>query len=606
LFSQQSNPIDTLHTWGLGEIKTVISHTEIEKNGAKSLSQLLNEQAGFVINGAYQTAGSFINIYSEGALGAKTLILIDGLPVWDPSSISDAYFDLNFISLNEIEQIILYKTAQSVSFGSGAMCGAINIITRKNKSSKAINLKVSQGIGNLNASSAAIQFWGSKRQFNYQLSYSTSRNGGFSYATDTTGTQGFDKDGYHNNIFNSRIEYNPQKNLSFYSYCLFSHYKASTDIEGFVDTKDYYYTNKFLNTGIGGRFSKNNTSITFDFKGSNAIRDYHNAPLNTEHFGGLTHFGKLELFTKLSQHISFSVGTDYRYNQLTNTAFDTVNGAITLHFPTSYQYDLFGGIHFLNNDSTFSLNLKGRMNKHSLSGVDNTFSVDGGFRINKFLNLFTSVSSGFLTPSLFESTDTFLGNKSLGSEKTTSYNLGIELKNKFLWGRLSIQNNRINHIINYNFNTNAYANCDKLTATMVEYEFKTQLNHSIVFSGNYTFLVGKEQTISRQNFTDTTTYDYLVRRPKNIGNLNITYNNKKKLSITLNGRFVSKYYEVGLGSNDCLMNGFLILNLNSFIYLYRGLSVNIGIQNLLNKTFFDTRGFNSIPLLINGCLSYTF
>lgn len=606
LFSQQCDSIYTDKMKGIGEINKIINHSQIEQNHFKSLSQLLNEQAGFVINGAYQTAGSFINIYSEGALGAKTLILIDGLPVWDPSSISDDYFDLNFISLNEIEEIIIYKTAQSPTFGSGAICGAINIITKKAKSCAPFNLKMSQGIGNLNTLTSSIQFWGAKSKFNYQFSYSTAKSTGFSYANDSIGNQGFDNDGFTNKIFNSRIEYNPSNKLSFYGTCLYSHYKASTDIEAFIDTKDYNYTNSFLNTAIGGRYNIKNMQITADFKISRAVRDYQYAPLNTEHWGGLTQFAKLELSSKLSRQISVLVGFDYRNSQLTNNAFDTVNGASALSFPNAFQYSIYSGINYLTSDSTFSINLKGRMNVNSLSTTNNTFSVSSNFELTKHVNLFSSISTGYLAPSLFESKDINLGNPNLVSENSTSYAIGFELNRLHLENRICFLYNVVNNIIDYNFNASAYANCDKLKATLVEYDFRSELSNSFLLYGNYTFQIGKEQTISRQNFTDTITYDYLVRRPKNNLNLNLNYHYNNHFSITLNGKYVSNYYDVGLGSNDFLMKGFGLLNLNINAKIYRGLTADLGIQNLLNTTFYDTRGFNSIPRIVNIGLSAAF
>ena len=606
LFSQQSDSIYHLRRIDLGNIKTTISHEEIERNYAKSLSQLLNEQAGFVVNGAYQPLGSFINIYSEGALGAKILILIDGQPVWDPSSISNAYFDLNFISLDEIEEINLYKPGQGANLGDGAMMGSIDIITRKGYSSKSINLKVRKGIGNLNTSNSALQFWGTKNKFNYQASFSTASTDGFSIAQDTTGTGGFDIDGFRNSVFNSRIEYTPNHNLLLYGYCLYSKYKASTDIEGFVDAKDYFYTNKLVNTGIGGAYVLNKTQIFFDYKFSNTIRDYHYASYDQQHWGGLANFVKIETRTALSKQCRFSAGIDYRDNQMKYFTYDTLNGDTYKHFPSFYQYGVFTGIDYQTKDNSLSFHIKGRLNNHSSGGMDNAYSIYGNYRLNKHFNLFSSIATGFLTPTIFELLYTDIGNNQLAAERSSTFDFGIEYNTDNIQNRLHLLHNNLSSMVNFDFQSGTFDNCDKLNVTGVEYEFNTNLSKHLQIKGNYTYMSGNEQSPSRQNTWDIVTYDYLVRRPKNIVNLNITYHDNKQYSITINGKYVSTAYDVGAASDDIIMKEYFLLNLNASLHIYKGLSANLGIQNLLNTTFYDTRGFNSIPLLANGCLSYTF
>src|SRR5687768_17548980 len=80
-----------------GKVITLISKDEIEKSAGKSLAQLLNEQAGITINGALNNAGTNQSLYMRGASSGRTLILLDGIPIYDPSVISNE-FDLNLIS----------------------------------------------------------------------------------------------------------------------------------------------------------------------------------------------------------------------------------------------------------------------------------------------------------------------------------------------------------------------------------------------------------------------------------------------------------------------------------------------------------------------------
>jgi vitamin B12 transporter len=66
----------------------------------------------------------------RGSNAGRTLILLDGIPMNDPSTIT-IDFDLNMFSINEVERIEVCRGAQSTLYGSDAVAGVINIITVK-------------------------------------------------------------------------------------------------------------------------------------------------------------------------------------------------------------------------------------------------------------------------------------------------------------------------------------------------------------------------------------------------------------------------------------------------------------------------------------------
>ncbi|HNN30913.1 MAG TPA: TonB-dependent receptor plug domain-containing protein, partial [Chitinophagaceae bacterium] len=91
-----------------GKVITVITKEQLEKSSAKTVAQVLNEQVGITINGALNIAGSVQTVYMRGANAGRTLILMDGIPMNDPSTISTD-FDLNLFSINDIERIEICK-----------------------------------------------------------------------------------------------------------------------------------------------------------------------------------------------------------------------------------------------------------------------------------------------------------------------------------------------------------------------------------------------------------------------------------------------------------------------------------------------------------------
>ena len=113
-----------------GKVVTVIDRPTIERSLGVGLVDLLNRQAGIAIAGANNNLGTNPDVYMRGSATGNVLILLDGVPMYDVSTIANT-FDLNHIPLDNLERIEILKGAQSTPYGSDAVAGVIHLITRK-------------------------------------------------------------------------------------------------------------------------------------------------------------------------------------------------------------------------------------------------------------------------------------------------------------------------------------------------------------------------------------------------------------------------------------------------------------------------------------------
>jgi vitamin B12 transporter len=178
-----------------GKVITVITKDQIEKSSGKTVAQILNEQAGVTIAGAYNNAGSVQTVFMRGASSGRTLILLDGIPMNDPSMINNE-FDLNLFSLSQVEQIEICRGAQSTLYGSDAIAGVINIITVNPNVKKPLNIKTTHSIGSFGTYKGNIQVYGKANKLSYSARYAKLKTDGFSAAFGRANNPFYDKDAY--------------------------------------------------------------------------------------------------------------------------------------------------------------------------------------------------------------------------------------------------------------------------------------------------------------------------------------------------------------------------------------------------------------------------
>ncbi len=154
---------------------TVVSSEDIERSNPQNVTEILNEVPGVEVSGT-GAAGSFRGIPSiRGWSSNRVLILVDGQRLNNTRESTDfAGIVPALVDVHQIERVEIVKGAGAVLYGSDALGGVINIITKKaDEQDKLIGGSVELRYSTADEqSSGRVGIYGTAGFFSYRLGYS--------------------------------------------------------------------------------------------------------------------------------------------------------------------------------------------------------------------------------------------------------------------------------------------------------------------------------------------------------------------------------------------------------------------------------------------------
>jgi vitamin B12 transporter len=598
-----------------GKIITIISKEQLKKSAGKTVAQILNEQAGLIVNGALNNTGSAQTVFLRGASSGRTLILIDGIPMNDPSMINNE-FNLNLLSINEIERIEICKGAQSTLYGSDALGGVINLITTKNDLNKLIHLNANMTAGNYGVFKSNVNASGNLGKFKYSARFNHQNSKGFSSAFDSTGTSNFDTDALFGNNFSASLAYQPNKTLTFNSFIQHRYYKTDVDNGPFSDARNFFSEDQAFFAGAGFTYKKSKVSITGNYQKVNNNRYYDNdfsagSPLFSTHsLNGYSDYSELFGTVKISKNLTAIMGSELRTTSM-NSLYLSVSsfGPFQNEFKDSRisQYSVYGSILYSSDKNPFQLELGSRFNKHSIYGVNSTFTLNPSYRFNGYWMIMGSISSAYKVPSIYQLYDFYAGNLNLKPEEALNVEMGVQYKSARSFLRGVIFSRQITSGIDYNFVDFKYFNFVEQRVNGFEFESNLDITKALHLNMNYTYLSGQELTQNRETNKESITYPYLLRRPAHNLNLTLNYEISAKLFASLSSKSLSARYDIGgYEQADVVLPPYTIFSGYGAYKMNDKVSFFIDAQNLFNKKFFDIYGYQSIPFIISAGINLKF
>ena len=592
-----------------GKVVTVITKQQLERSGGKDLAQILNEQAGIYIGGTNSNAGKDKSLYLRGAAVAFTLITIDGVPVYDPSGIG-SNFDIRNLSISQIERIEILKGSQSTLYGSDAIAGVINIITKKITSeSFSANGLASYGSNNSFRGNAGVN--GKTGILDYNLAYSFYDTKGINEAI--TKSPNADSDAFQQNSLQAGLGLQVAKYVHVQPYFRFNKTDGDIDQGAFVDELDYTFTQKSYQAGVRNEFSFGKTKLNLLYNFNHIDRLYIDDSVKSRNgfdtysrgaYQGAEHFADAYITVPLGKSSSkFTGGADFRSSN-TDQQYSYLgffSDTVLLQDKKQNQTGLYAAVN-VNAKSGFNLELGNRMNIHSENGSKYVFNINPSWLLKKQFKLFANLSSGYRTPSLYQLFSEY-GNKELEPESSITGEAGVQYfsaDNK-LMGRVTGFFRNVNDVIFFYFNPvtfrSQYINQGKQKDYGAELEFSFKPTIAISIKGFYSFIDGNITTV--QNGKDTT-YFNLIRRPKHSAGINAGIKVTDKLFVSTNlswfGEREDSYYDATIFRvvNVTLKN-YALLDVFTEYALYKiKIKVFADLRNIANSKYNETAGFNTL------------
>ena len=601
-----------------GKVLNIISRQQLERSGGKTLSEVLNRLPGLTMIGANNVLGTNQNISIRGASAGNVLLLIDGIPVNDPSAITN-YYDLNFINIDQVERIEVLKGGQSTLYGSDAVAGVINVILKK--ADKKITVFGGVTGGSYNTLKESIGFGGQQKNTQFSINYTHQSSDGFSAATDKNKVGGFDNDGFKQHALNGRFEFSPAKNLKINFTGTYNNYFADLDAAAFTDEKDYTVKNDNKQLGASAVYTLKKTTIHLNYNFNHVIRRYNDDSLYQSSpyskfarssYTGRTQFAELYGNWKIN-NFELLIGADYRWNNTDQWYWST--GAFGPYAPPALHAEMKQVSPYLtlayNQDNGFGAEIGGRYNDHSVYGNNVSFNFNPYYVIKDKAKLFANIYSAFKTPTLYQLYDQSIGNSSLTPEKSTVAEAGVKfLSLKKLNARVVGFYRQAKDAILYTFNPSTFAgkylNASKQTNYGIELEGGFA-HKKVSITANYTYTNGKTTAAfdgTGAPLSKDTTYYNLYRIPKHTIHIDFGVQATPTIYCSIKSRSASKREEYVYGAAAETLKAYVVFDVYGEYKMGKETRLFLEINNIAGNKYVDILGYNNRGFNFNTGINF--
>ena len=571
---------------------TVIDREEIEKKNKPTVTELLEEVPGIAIANS-GGVGQSTRIFMRGTNSNHVLVMMDGVAINDPSDPATA-FDFSNLTTDNIERIEILRGPQSTLYGSQALGGVINIITRKGGGDARTTAFAEYG--RYNSSKIGIDRLGEIGRTTYSFSASNSHTSGISAFDKQFGGQ--EKDGNNTYTFSGNAASRLTDNFTARIVARYNRSVSDFDSVGSLgiggarpdDDPLPNGDSRYINARASGELSLMDGKWTQELGLStlNVHRD-----MTAEFFDSVyaPHFERQQFIGTRN-----TVDWIHRLSMITNHLV-TVGGEISSDsFEKNTDIEPLDTVNVDNRavfvDDQFSsgpvfVNAGARVDDHQSFGTEFTWKIAPGYRIaSTGTVLKASYGTGFKAPSLSQLFDPTSGNTLLGPEKSKGWDAGFEqalLEGKANFGATVFRNN-ITDLVGFGpAPLFATINIGKARAEGVEASLTLRPRLDWRIDSSYTYTLSEDRT------HDTA----LLRRPKHLANVTSVYDYSASGDVRVNIRHVSssRDWDWATSAFKVDVKAFTTVNIITNYRLDRGLTIYGRIDNLFDERYEEIDGF---------------
>jgi vitamin B12 transporter len=563
---------------------SIITGDEIEARQLQTLPDVLKDVPGLNVVRSGGPGGQ-TSVFMRGTNSDHTKVFVDGIDVNDPSS-PNASFDFGQFLTQDIAKVEVLRGPQSGLYGSDAIGGVINIITKSGSGPASVVARAEAGT--FDTFNQSVGLAGSADGFHYTANIEHFHSG----ATPVTpldlltpGEQRID-DYYDNRTASTKLGLNLSDDFDLGLVGRYTDTHLRNTGENFAtfpgtpdSAQSAYHTRQYYTRGtahlalfdghfeqtLGVAYSNLESSSTTpdgppsDYSGNRLKLDWQgNAQLTRDEILVL---GAEHQKDEITNPISAGTSIDSGYAELQSAVAGVFFNSL------SVRYDA---------NDRFGSKVTYRFAPAYLIGATGT-------------KLKASVGSGFKAPTLSEMFQNFpnfgfFGNPNLRPETSVGYDLGFEqrLADSVQFGATYFRNN-IKNLITDNADFTSYANVGRAVTDGVESFASYQPMQALTLRADYTFTQAYDDIL----------HEVLLRRPKHKASVMAEWRPTGKLSIAPSVLYVGSWID---GNRDFSVprltaGGYTVANVAASYDLTDTLSIFGRVDNLTGRHYEEPVGF---------------
>jgi len=571
---------------------TVITCDEIEKSQSAFVSHLLRNVPGVDIVQSGGT-GKFTSVFIRGANAHHALVLLDGIPLNDPSSPNNAANFSDIMTAN-VERIEILRGPQSVLYGPEAIGGVIQIFTKpgeRNSSYYAASEAGSRGTYNLNGSVSGIQ-----NRFGYSFSIERLTTDGISSAAKSFG--GTENDGYNNTGLSSRLDYKLSNSIGLNFVGRFV--DSESDLDKSSDILD---DPNFTTSQTDREYQVRVFHLAPDSKWNQQLSVYF-GDIERTTFDGYdpAHPSDSESTTTAGQRIGASVQQSVKLTEFNKLSMgvETEKISFTSDLLFRSQYGDFAdtvdeksswsrGIYFFDQHQVIEnlfVTLGGRLDEHKQFGSTGTYRLTAAYLLDKTATRFrTVIGSGYKAPSVYQlyHPSPFIGNQDLRPERSQSWEVGIdkELSGDLITASLTFyENNFKDLIVGVENVSEAQSKGVEAAIELKSTNFSSRLD--------YIYCDSKDKTTEKE----------LIRRPTHSLIFTNSYQATGRLFLNLRAKFTGKRFDQDFNQFPAPrveLDAYTVVDLAASFDVRKNLKLTGRVENLFDDRYQEIYSYGSNP-----------